>query len=124
MYNFTQWTAFSQCINIYISIFLQKQKYYSTKDTEYCIRDTRCNSPNSRRNMSMQVCKTLAYSKLVKLDCSMSYRQVNPVYFKQITFENILIPMSEMEQIFSSPRKSKPCCKLMKRYINTHTNYV
>ena len=30
--------------------------------------------------------------------------------------------MSEMEQIFPSPRKTKPCCKLMKRYIKTHTH--
>lgn len=78
----------------------------------------------------MQVCKSLAYSKLVKFDFVqfMLYRQVSPVYFKQITFENILISMSEMEQIFPSPRKTKPCCKLMKRYIkthiHTHTNYV
>lgn len=54
---------------MYIFIyFLQKQKQDFINDTEYHIVDTRCNSPNSRRNMSMQVCKRLAYSKLVKLD--------------------------------------------------------
>lgn len=52
----------------------------------------------------MQVCKRLAYSKLVRLDF-MLYREVNPDHFKQITFERIFIPMSEMEHIFPPPRK-------------------
>lgn len=48
--------------------------------TQNTIAQIRCNSPNSRRNMSMQVCKRLVYSKLVKLDLAqfMLYRQVNP----------------------------------------------
>lgn len=31
MYNFTQWTAFSQCINIYISIFYRNKNIIPLK---------------------------------------------------------------------------------------------
>lgn len=99
-------------IHKYIYIYFYRNKNIIPLKTQNIVSEIHAATVKfKKKHVDASVMQNLAYSKLVKLDgCSMSYRQVNPVYFKQITFENILIPMSEMEQIFSSPEKSKPCC--------------
>lgn len=68
MYNFTPWTAFSQCINIYI--YFTETKISFTNDTEYHIVGTHCKVQiqdetclETRRNASVQKASLLPTSQ-------------------------------------------------------------